>query len=296
MTERSCAAFVAQFPPSLRNEVKELLEQTTFLDRVTLSSDLHKAIKNYGTPTSGQGYITALSPNSGNLVRMLIEQEIERELRLIGWEIKKSIEDVLEQSTDEHDLILCDDNSISGSQAECQFRAWFGVPRNEWPEDQRTERGVSDTPLSKAQQKRLASMNLAVAVSAGASDAEERLKTTLTELGVRNFRGLFSARDVTPRGLSLSSRLEAFLLTVGADLLASCRYKSDDGVSGLRPDDRAKCERDALGYNGARGLLCTAYNVPVSTLTPIWCPGFALGEPWMPLLVRRGYLEHLVVA
>ena len=253
VTEQSCAVFVGQFPPGLRNEVKDLLDRITLLDRATLSSDLHAAIKDFGTPTSGQGYIAALSPDSGNLVRMLIEQEIGHEVGAIGWKIEKSILDVLDKSSDGHDLILCDDNSISGSQAECQFRAWFGVPRNEWPEDQRTELGVVDAPLRESQRESLASMNLAVAVSAGTSDAERRLQKTLKDLGVRNFRGLLRARDVTPSGFSLSSGLEAFMKTVGADLLASCRHKKDDGVRSLKSDDRAKCERDALGYNGARG-------------------------------------------
>ena len=63
---------------------------------------------------------------------MILEQEFKDDLEKNGWIVKKSINDVVDAAAPEDTLVLCDDNIVSGSQAECQFMAWFGIPRSDW--------------------------------------------------------------------------------------------------------------------------------------------------------------------
>lgn len=146
VTVDSCAAFVEQFQPRLREEVLELLGRITVLDRATLTNDLRAAIKRFGRPASVKGYVAALSPDSGNFVRMILDQELRDDLRASQWKVCKSLRDALAEAREGDWLLLCDDNVSSGSQADSQLLAWFGVDRSEWPEEQRGEGGISDVP------------------------------------------------------------------------------------------------------------------------------------------------------
>ena len=262
----------------------------------TLSAEIIQAVEKYGTPKSGKGYIVALSPNSGNFVRMLVEQELRDRLMEMGWSIGKSIREVFGKAQQEEDLILCDDNIVSGSQAECQFLAWFNIPRDEWEPNQRSEHGIEDDALDERDLNLLRSMHLGIAVCRGSEAASDRLGPRLQSLGIGNFHGVYSAGDVTPENVDLSDPLKTFLGNVGRDVLAYCRYGASGGASSLSAEERTDCEGNSLGYSNAGGLLSTVYNVPVSTLTCLWCPGLFNGDPWMPLLIRRGYLQHLVLA
>ena len=61
------------------------------------------------------------------------------------------------------------------------------------------------------------------------------------------------------------------------------------------PDDLTSCRRDMFGYGNVGGLAATSLNVPSATVTALWCPGLHNGHPWMPLLIRRNKLRHLVI-
>lgn len=225
---------------------------------------------------------------------MLLEHELRAPLANNGWSIRKSLDEVFRYYKDGDCLLLCDDNIVSGSQAECQFLAWSNVPRDQWQPELRAEHGIFDNALDKDDIERLQQMPLAIAVCTGSFAANDRLSSCLPVLGYKAFRGVFLGEELRSPQLSLSPELERFLSEVGTSLLAYCRYGEHD-KSLLSAEKQDRCRADALGYDGARGLLATLFNVPTFTLTPLWCPGLFRNAPWMPLVIRRGYIRHLVL-
>jgi len=145
----------------------------------------------------------------------------------------------------------------------------------------------------KLPRERLQQMPLAIAVCTG-SAAKSPLSSRLTVLGYTAFRGIFLEEELRSQQISLSPDLERFLSEVGTSLLAYCWYGEHD-KNLLSAEKQDRCRANALGYDGARGLLATLINVPTSTLTPLWCPGLSKNAPWMPLVIRRGYIRHLVL-
>jgi hypothetical protein len=130
-------------------------------------------------------------------------------------------------------------------------------------------------------------MSVGIAVCAGSKAVGENLGPVLTGLGVSRFVGVTYGLDLaTEARASMSPQLEAFMASVGQAVLESDR----DAVPGV------SVKEDALGYGGIRGLVVTAWSVPSSTLTALWCPGLRGREPWVPLFVRRGYVSRLVIA
>lgn len=295
VSRSSCEKFISQFPPKLRKEMLEVLAQIEMLDRSALSQGLMKAIKMAFPNGIKRGHIVALSPDSGSFVRAMWDQEQREQLSAQNWTVRKSIEEALQLYENGDSLLLCDDNMVSGSQADSQFLAWAGVPREEWPVEQRTEHGIFDSSLRAKELDLLKEVELAIAVCVGTSRAHERLLAKLQTLGFRNFKGVFAAQELNSRAPKLSDVLEGFLQDVGARTLAWCRHGSRD-FEKLSSEAKDACNLDALGYAKAKGLITTPFNTPTSTLTALWCPGFVGETPWMPLLMRRGYLKHLILA
>jgi deoxynucleoside triphosphate triphosphohydrolase SAMHD1 len=101
---------------------------------------------------------------------MMLQQELTPTLREEGWEFAKSIADAFRKASPGDSVVLCDDNATSGSQAECQFMAWFGIPRDQWAEDQKQEQGINDVELDDRDKELARQMNIAVAVCAGGGE------------------------------------------------------------------------------------------------------------------------------
>ena len=198
----------------------------------------------------------------------------------------------MKQSEAGDTILFCDDNIVSGSQATYQFLAWFGIPRETWPEDSRTEQGINDVALTDENQAKFKKMHIGIAVAVKGPQAPEALERVCKHLEIVNFLGIKSGSDIANGGAH-SSGLEAFLSDVGSHILAHARYGKNYDV--IEVEQQEKCKADALGYQGMKGLLATAFNVPVSTFVPLWCPGMYKDTPWMPLFIRRGYLRHLVL-
>lgn len=293
----SCKAFIAQFPPRLRREMTDVLTNLTFLGRNVIAPGLKAAMaKLTSTEPKHRRFVCGLSPDSGNFVRMILEQELRDDLERNGWIIKKTIYDVFSEACPDDTVILCDDNMVSGSQAECQFMAWLGILRSDWAPDQKSEKGISDRAFDRRDQELFKAMRVGVAVCVGTQEADDRLRGKLASLGMTEFLGVAYSQPPRPTSLELSEHLRSFLAEVGADLLATCRYDKDDGIHSLRDEEKRPCLGNALGYGNKAGLVVTAFNVPVSTITALWCPGIARSMPWMPLALRRGYLQHLVLS
>ncbi|GAB5505965.1 MAG: hypothetical protein Rhirs2KO_11280 [Rhizobiaceae bacterium] len=295
VSRRSLDAFISQFPGRLRREVLELVCKFSMFDRPFLASSIRQQLEAIDL-AGARGFVTALSPDSGYLVRQIVEHELHDSLQSSGWQFAKSIRDVFrEASTGDH-IALCDDNVTSGSQATCQLKAWTGVPKEDWTEEQRNERGIEHTKLDERDIDLLRSMQLWLVTAVGTKTADENLRNAADICGIKNYQGLRYAQDLNLAPAEIGDELKGFLKSVGTSTLAWCRF----GVSS--PDDlkdkdhKAECENNALGYDGAGAAMCTLTNVPTGTFTAFWAPGFYRGGPWMPLLIRRGYLQKVVLS
>ena len=288
-------SFIEQIPRRLRAKTLTLFPKFKVLEKSEVVSAIREKIKERPKPTGGhQGFIIGLSPDSGNTARMHLENNLKESLRPLGWEFKKTLRDVLDEADKGDDLILCDDNVTSGSQALCQFMAWLGVPEAEWTEEQRQEQGIERSPLARQARQRLTGLRITIVSAVGTAAGGVRLGKALPEIGISSFQGLHYGSEASDQAVDLDE-LAPFFADVGKELLAWGRYGQSD-FSKLTPEQRALCERDALGSGGAKALMCTPTNVPVGTIPAFWCPGLYRGEPWCPLLLRRGYLKRLVLA
>jgi len=293
VTPGSIRAFLAQFPDHLRSGMADVLLRMRLLDRARLTTLIRDALAKISLDGC-RGYITGLSPDSGNHVRTQIEQELSGVLKNDGWVFKKTIRDVFSDAKRDDKLVLLDDNVTSGSQAVCQFLAWTGVDESNWTPEQRAERGIERTPLSLRDKDVLQSMRLSVVTALGTDTARTTLTTELPKLGLEKFDGLMFSEEMQSAD-ALPPDLEEHMQAVGTSTLAWVRYGARDPAQ-LNEEQLRDCNRDALGYRGARALVSTTLNVPAGTMTAFWCPGFHGGEPWMPLLIRRGYIDKLVIA
>lgn len=291
VTPRTCAAFISQFPPSLRAELVRVLEDDfRLIDREMVRTGLGTLIGSIAADR--RAVVCGLTPNSGNQIRILLEQEAKGQLAAQGVVIEKSIEAALDRAAEGDVLILCDDNMGSGSQARCQLRAWMGVRKDTWPVSEQAEENVSFVPLTQERIEKFRAVRTAIAICVGNASSTLAVNETAVELGLNNFLGVSAAEEGGQ--VELSPALEEFMSKVGTDLIAYRKYACNS--SDLAEDELAECARDALGYGNGRNLVATYLNVPTSTLTCFWHPGMFNGHPWMPFVIRRGYVTRLIVA
>lgn len=295
---RHCERFLSQFPPKLRAPFVEAFRGFQVLDRGRVVDSLIRAFDSFRLKvgTSSRIIVTSFTPDSGNLIRMIFEQEAKDHLAQHNVIFTKTITDALNTAQDESDAVfLVDDNIGSGSQAAAQFQAWLGVPREQWPEDQQNEQGIAQTPLAPAEQEVLRNRKVGIGICFGNQAAEDGVRHLLRGLSVSNFTGIHIGQQWEHRQPTLSKELSNFLHAVGTDVLAYSHFSKRNGIAELNEAQRSNCMRDALGYGGAGWLLATPFNVPTSTFTALWCPGLYKGKPWIPLLIRRGYLKKLII-
>lgn len=291
VTARTTAAFVSQFPPALRGELVGLIgTHFRLIDREMIKTGLGKVILSIAA--NGGAVVCGLTPNSGNEIRMLLEQEAKHSLTSQGVIIEKTIDAALDRLSDEQILILCDDNMGSGSQAQCQLRSWMGISREIWPVADRKEENISSAALTPERMEKLRRARVAIAVCVGTVISGPMVTETALELGIENFMGVRAAE--LGGKADLSYELEEFMRAVGTDVLAYAKH--DGNPANLGEDERRECDENSLGYGNARNLIATYLNVPTSTFTCFWHPGMFNGHPWMPLTIRRGHLSRLIVA
>ncbi|WP_280800305.1 HD domain-containing protein [Mesorhizobium sp. C416B] len=291
VSSNTVKSYIVQFPPRHRGEMVKLLQKFYVLDRSELSPVIAGLIRQVDLG-AGRGFVVPMSPDSGSAVRTQIEQDLSSNFAGGKFQFCKTIRDAFQVAKPGDTLILCDDNITSGSQAFCQFQAWLGIERVRWAKELRRERGIENTALVERDIELLKQINIQIVTAAGTDVANEFLSTRMTKLGLR-FNGARFGRTLSMVSHSLGD-LEGFLRGVGEQLVAWTRFNAD-GLPTLSSAQLSECKRDALGYRGAMALACTPLNVPTGTITALWSPGFYNGEPWVPLLIRRGYLEKLVV-
>ena len=281
------AAFVNQLPPRLRGlMLQSLSEKLIFFDRSEVSSSLLSIIGGLG-PVD----VVGLSPNSGNFTRMLVESEARGNAAYNSIRFRHEIVGALSEPSEEP-LILIDDNISSATQACAQFFSWSGVPRGSWPVECRDEDGIFEAALPKPELERMQARPIYVVVCAGRQVANEKLKETAAMLGFARFQAVRFKHSIE-LAADWPEELRIYLADVGLSVMAWARFRK--AVEQLRSEERRYCEAHAFGYGNVGGLVATSLNVPTATATAIWCPGMYKGSPWMPLLIRRNKLRHLVL-
>jgi hypothetical protein len=284
VTQETVLAFIDQFPPRLRPEMKRALVDLRYFNTEQVSDTIFSAL---GTPRPLD--IVPLSPTSGTDTWTTLKREADS----AGFGMatfRADLRSALAQDPS-RPLVLVDDNVASATQARAQFLTWLDIPREQWPAQMQGEENVYETRLSADEIEAFKGREVTIAVCAALPTSEETLRTALEGHGFVNFAGLRFGHDLA--SYAWSDDLMVFLTAVGRSLLPWSSFGKTEAE--LDDEEREFCSQMAFGYANAGGLTATSSNVPSSTITALWSPGLYLGSPWMPLLIRQKRLKSLIL-
>lgn len=277
----SLVAFIKQFPVRLQDSICLLLERVELLDRIALTRSIGRQLKQFGLQYAGRIEVVGLTPNSGNLVRMLGEADLSRGLghRFV---FQKSIESI---RPSENGIALVDDLVASGSQALTQLQAIIGLPKVEWQDPR--EVNIFRPKLGASQIDSLKNRPVRAIYAYGNRTGQTLVVDGAERLGLKNF-DLSIEQEIERVDLerNYGRELTQFLKKVGREVLGSWRRNSGS----------SRNDRDALGYSGISSLVTSMFNVPTSLPPALWCPGRVDRLPWIPLFIRRGYQSSATFA
>lgn len=284
VTPKSVAAFISQFPPSLRDGMVDvLLSDLTVIDTQTAVSALAPLMEEVG-----EADVVAFSPSSGSQVYTWLKKEMGSGNPKIVFHVE--LEAAL-RSGRTCPIVFVDDNCSSGTQARAQFLSYLDVPRDKWPEESQQEDSLY-RPLTAELAQLLKGREVRLLVCAGRDEAGNAVQSCVEAAGMSRFAGVRYARSVDV-GVNWSEPLRSFLTDVGSELIAGQWYSKP--LNELAASEQDLCRKHAFGYNNVGGLLTTLLSVPTGTVTPLWLPGLYKGQPWMPLVLRTNKLKHLVI-
>jgi hypothetical protein len=284
LSDRSAISFVRQFPLHLRDGAIELALSGLMLSRTELTKGIWATIKPL-TERGGALSLCRFSPNSGNLVGMLFEQDAYDELEGQGHKFCRNLTDLndLLEVEPSRTVVFLDDQFSTGSQAKAQLYHWAGRAKETWPPELRNERNIDFTKIGSHVTAALQKGKVTIAFVYGTQTGAEAIMSTAKSLG---FAGVTILHDkaLPSHAQGIPQPLRDFLFDVGKQVLSRSR--------GASPEEAAA---DALGYGGAGSMVVTPFNAPSHAITAFWCPGIFNGLPWVPLFLRRGYRKHLVI-
>jgi HD superfamily phosphohydrolase len=290
VTAQSLEAFVRQFPPDLRADVLDLVKSFKVLHRNDASKPLAGVIEALELQGQQNVAICRFSPNSGNLIGMLFEQDERSALEEHGHKFCRDFNDLDSALADHPDrpIVFVDDQFGTGGQAEAQLRQWLGEPRSTWPENIRDEQNIYNTSLTDRTRSALTANKVTLAFLFGTDEGKKRIERVAKDIGFSHL-SVVSNKLLTGETANLPASLRVFLSLVGESLLTGIRKAAE-------PPAVAATKNDALGYSGTASIILTQFNVPSNVITAFWCTGMFGEVPWVPLFIRRGYLKHLVLS
>ncbi len=295
--------FLNQFPEDLREAAVTMLQHVTVLDRDTVVDYVLKAIRKFPVLAEHQRVYVPLSPSSGSQIWSFIKLQAE-----VTRSICEHLDAAISRTKDGDEIVFFDDNIASGSQLTKQFRIWASeiAPKE-------SSANYWSKPLTKASLGKLKSRKLLFAFAVGNDSGEvngvQRAAKELSELGFQvsadSIRFHYSLLEVSGKkdsAFAIGDDLRGFLRTVGVGV-RRCR-PNGDLLSPSVEVFESECQRKALGYDNLEGLLVTAFNVPSSTYTALWCPGRYSPDPdspdwqlpWRPLFLRSGEISNVILA
>ena len=290
VSARSAMNFIRQFPVDLRDQAIELSLSGDALSRIDFTEGIWSAVKDLDE--KGDKLIFCrFSPNSGNFIGMLFEQDTYDTLKKRGHEFCRNFAE-LERSLEaggKRTVVFIDDQFGSGSQACAQLYHWAKVERSKWPKSLQGERNIDFTDPTVRFVDFLRKERVVLGFLFGTPEGQALIERTAKELGFENVL-VKSKVNLPSKGTAISKELKEFLVDVGTQVLQYCRR--DDTTEAASAE---VCRADALGYGGKASLIVTPYNVPSHSITAFWCPGIFNELPWVPLFLRRGYRKHLVI-
>ena len=290
VTPASVAAFVDQVPPRLRNELLRALKVGTYLGQAEMTSGLGRACMRVAKEIKARKLILVpLSPSSGGAASAFAQ------VALKGYEHQAagSLHEALGIAEGEDAIVLLDDNAASGTQSSAQLYAYCGVPRDRWPEALRGETGIFGEALDPERMEKFRIRRFAIAVAIGDKRADNSTRSAAKELELTGFEGVHFDKELTSE-ISWPAELKSWLSQVGRELIAGDRFGRT--FENVESQERKTCEDHAFGYSNFGGVTITPFNVPASTVTALWLPGEYSDRPWVPLFLRRGRLERVILA
>jgi deoxynucleoside triphosphate triphosphohydrolase SAMHD1 len=287
VTDRSLAAFISQFPPSLRNEAQALVGKIQVFDRTEIRTVFFKSITKIIASNSRTAilHILPLSRTSGTIIHQLIQQELHSQFPN-HLKFHATLGEAISSASQDDPILMCDDNYATGTQATAQLYTWMKTDR---PKDFADEKNLLPSLEADANREKLKSLKSHISVISGTEAGKKLIEGHAIKLGLQLSTSFANevggSADLTPK-------MREFLRAVGYSLQKSLR--ADNQILNEKIEESLRGR--ALGYGGHCGLSTSYFNVPTSTLTAFWCPGLYNGRPWLPLLIRRGYSQHLKLA
>jgi deoxynucleoside triphosphate triphosphohydrolase SAMHD1 len=282
--------FIAQFPSHLRPDVLRLLEHFHIFNREKICTDIQKAIDQAKIEKSaGRAFVVPFTMNSGHLTLSFMRDSVR--FPDDTWTLKDSLRAALADIRKGDWIVFVDDHAASGTQVHRRLSQWVKGGMYEG----------GDTKLEHNYLNAFKESNIAFAFAAMADQGKDVIKRISSELDLKikaiacgvSFKE-FSLRNV----LADMADLKEFLMLVGTGLMlprfASLGFKRRV----------AAAKNFSLGYQNAEGGLVTELNVPTSTYTAFWRPGFydptgryrtcaASHFPWMPLFIRSSHIDQV---
>lgn len=286
VTNKSVSAFCQQFPPEFRDEVLDALNNILVLNKSKIYSDMRAEVATLG----GGAVVAPFTPSSGTEVCNWLRKELADGAQA---SFKPGFGSAIMGDRDFSEIVLVDDNASSATQARAQFLNFFGIPRDDWPEQCRDEQVLFD-PLSEEEINKLETKSIHLLVHSSLSTTEEIIRR---DVGFDRV-GSFSYKYISEMGdgFEWSDDLKSYLMHVGQQLYAWSKFRGDTGwdYESLSDEQKDKSSKNSLGYHNVNALICTPSSVPTATVSAIWSPGIVDGRPWVPLLIRNNKLKHAV--
>ncbi len=288
--ESTVDAFLMQFPQSVRKEVAQKLKDGRFLDRDQISRLLDVAISDLVRSGKYQRVLVVpLSMSSGGATYSSIKAHWKNNSKV---SLFVSVSVALDELDDRGVLVFVDDNAASGCQAAAHFLSMAGIEVARWPARLQNEGDIPSYNLDASKIEKLLSANICLAVALGHGDADKYLTEIAEEYGYRNCMGVKYGERVEA-GESWSHSAAEYLRGVGKALVAQDRFGKS--YEALNEDEQGICNQRALGYNDIGGVTFFPYTCPTWTVTAFWMPGVVNDVPWLPLGLRWGRLNKVVL-
>lgn len=252
-----------------------LLRNVKFYTLGTLQTMLESVFRKL--PGGGEPYtVVPLGTPGGStsLMHYLVSHWSLGELR-----IENDLERVLGMTPDEKPLYFIDDCTLSGTQTINTFAEYLGK------RELKSHHTVHCQPLRDP--GALLRRPIVLVYAIGSFFGCQRLRTGLAQLGLQNVTIKAAACEDT-RLMPFTPAMEYIWEEPGQrEMLAA--FLSEVGYSILEPragrrgwkDDRRR--ESALGFSDFQRLIVFQYNVPKTTITPLWEAGPFQGKEWLPL-------------
>ncbi len=290
--------FLSQFPYSLRGEMVDLLMNIEMFGRSEIEGGVVSLLLQLQQEVGNRILAVPFTPSSGHLVRLFINKLFENNSSI---EVHSGLRNAVLEPRSQEPIVFVDDHVSSGTQAAKQIKAICGMLGAD-----EKDSNIFCQPLDGDALQKLRERDIYFVFYGASVDGEEMIKKACDEAGMR-FAGLRSRKKFDELQFDASPNLEQFLAKVGRGLMLGARRR-DFPEEAIKNSLTAVDDR-VVGYGNKRGVTVTPFNVPTSTYTALWCPGWYRPDskylehddqvsgrlPWLPLFLRTGQFRNLVI-